>query len=201
MMQMKALRAMVIAIAVATPFAAQSQEVDYDRLIAEWAKGRGEIVTPSAQKAALKAAAEGFSTKAISAGLNHEAADKIALAITDAGYVVAKPHGVTAKWSTGEYTFAWEDSGQFEAISKALEPELIYASLDRFPSIIVVVEPVPPVDYVTEINGETVTSVEKGVYRVDPGDVVVRVTRPTHPDCLWKGTLETGAKQQVDCKL
>ncbi|BAV49130.1 Uncharacterized protein MLTONO_4227 [Mesorhizobium loti] len=198
---MRAFKVMVFAIAFVAPFAAQSQEVSYDALIAAWAQQRGEIVNPPARKAALKAAAEGFSTKAISAGLNHEATDKIALAITDAGYIVAKPHGLTAKWSTGEYTFAWDDAGQYAAISKALEPELIYASQERFPRVTVIVEPVPPVDYLTEINGEQVESVAKGVYRVYPGDVIVRVTRPSHPDCLWKGTLQAGAQQQVDCKL
>ncbi|TPL71894.1 hypothetical protein FJ941_28320 [Mesorhizobium sp. B2-3-13] len=196
-----ALKSIMLAVAFIVPFAVHAQELNYDSLITTWATERGEIVTPSAQTAALRVAAEGFSVKAAAAGLNPEAVDRIAKAMTDAGFVVAKPHGVTAKWSTGEYTFAWEDTSQFAAISKALDAQMIYAALEQLPLVTVIVEPVPPVDYLVDINGEQVHSVKKGVYRVDPGDVVVRVARPTRPACLWKGSLKLGDQQTVTCKL
>lgn len=177
------------------------EEFNYEIQISGWEKQSGEVVTPSARKAALKAIATDFTSTATYAGINPTDASKVAMAIRDAGYVSTKSQGVIAKWSTGEVHFGWEDADQYATVSKTLKPELISLHLDRLPRITVVVDPVPPVDYLVEINGERVRTTDKGQYRVDIGDVVVRVTRASRQDCLWKGNLQAGAEQQVACKL
>jgi hypothetical protein len=177
------------------------QEFNYEVQITAWEAKSGELVTSSAHKAALKAIATDFSSTATYAGIDHDDASKVALAIKDAGDFSVKSQGVIAKWSAGEVRFAWDDATQFATVASTLKPELISLQLERLPSITVVVDPVPPVDYLIEINGERVRTTDKGKYRVDIGDVIVRVTRASRQDCLWKGTLQAGAEQQVACKL
>lgn len=178
-----------------------TQEFNYEGLIGRWELISGEVVTTSAEKAALRAIATDFSAKATGAGINHDDASKVALAIKNAGYFSVQSQGVIAKWSAGEVRFAWVDPNQFATVSSTLKPELISLQLERLPRVTVVVDPVPPVDYLVEINGERVRTTDKGQYRVDVGDVVVRVTRASRQDCLWKGNLQVGAEQQVACKL
>jgi hypothetical protein len=178
-----------------------AQEFNYDAKITAWEVKTGEVVTSSAHQGALKAIATDFTSSAASAGINHDDASKVALAIKDAGYFSVKSQGVIAKWSTGEVQFSWDNATQFARVASTLKPELVSGWLERLPSITVVVDPVPPIDYLVEINGERVQTTDKGKYRVDIGDVVVRVTRASRQDCLWKGTLQAGAEQQISCKL
>ncbi|MER9091520.1 hypothetical protein NKI34_10380 [Mesorhizobium sp. M0700] len=195
--------ALFATMAFALVSGASAQDTNWDAIIAEWADQRGELVTPAAQKAALKAFSDDFMAKASVLRIAPDATANIAKAMTGDGYVTVKPHGVVvvAFGSDGERTFTFTEPGQFDAVVKALEPKLLFAQLVEFPLVKVLVDPVPPVDYIVEINGERVQAREKGEYRVDIGETTVRVTRPPHPDCSWKGTLPAGAEQEVACKL
>lgn len=177
------------------------QEFSYEAQIMAWETRTGEVVTPSARKAVLRAIATDFSATATYAGIDVNSTSKVAEAIRDAGDFSVKPQGVIAKWSAGEVRFAWYDSNQFATVASTLKPELVSLQIERMPSITIVVDPVPPVDYLVQINGDPVRVNKEGRYRVDAGDVVVRVTRAARQDCLWKGNLQAGAVQQVACKL
>lgn len=185
--------------------AARAQEVNhefsYEVQIMAWEAKTGEVVTSSAHEAALKAIATDFSSTATAAGVNNDDTSMVALAIKDAGNFSVKSQGVIAKSSTGEVRFAWDNPTQFATVANTLKPELVSFQLELLPAITVVVDPVPPVDYLIEINGERVRTADKARYRVDIGDVVVRVTRASRQDCIWKGTLQAGEEQKVACKL
>jgi hypothetical protein len=73
--------------------------------------------------------------------------------------------------------------------------------LEMFPNIRLVVQPVPPRDYIVEINDERYPATESGLYGVAPGTVKVRVLRGTKPPCSWAGTVARGADQVVSCNL
>lgn len=177
------------------------QQFSYEAQIKAWETRTGEVVTASAHDAVLKAIAIDFSASATYAGIDVNNRSKVAQAIRDAGDFSVAPQGVIAKWSFGEVQFGWEDPTQFATVGSTLKPELISLKLEKMPCITVVVDPVPPVDYRIEINGDPVRVNDKGRYRVDAGEVVVRVTRAARQDCHWKGTLQLGAEQQVACKL
>ncbi|MCO6177464.1 hypothetical protein [Ciceribacter sp. RN22] len=177
------------------------QEFNYEVQITAWEATTGEMVTSSAREAALRAIATDFSSTATAEGISQGDALIVAQAIRDAGYFSVKSQGVIAKSSSGEVRFAWADATQFAKVANTLKPELVSFQIERLPTITVVVDPAPPVDYLIEINGERVRAIDKGRYRVDKGDVVVRVTRASRQDCFWRGTLQAGDEQQVTCKL
>ena len=85
-----------------------------------------------------------------------------------------------------------EDAFTIKAVSMRLE---------RMPRVKVVVEPVPPRDYVIQINGEEVPVTERGEYGVDPGLVKVKVTRTGKADCQWEGELNHGDEHPLNCKM
>lgn len=194
--------ALITSALMGTTFApAASEELSYESLISAWVSKSGEVVTPAAQKAALRATADDFLTKTSGAHVRDETRAGVAAAISGAGLVAVSPDKVTARWSSGEVNLKWDSVEENAVVAKALQPDMVSFHLEQFPRVTVVVKPVPPVDYLVEINGENVEATEKGFYRVAIGDVVVRVTRKKHPECLWKGTLKEGDQQVVNCKL
>ncbi|MBZ9815748.1 hypothetical protein [Mesorhizobium sp. CA7] len=192
---------MTSALVIATFAPAAAEELSYERLISAWENKSGEVITPAVQKAALRATAEDFLSKTSGARVREETRAGIAAAIGAAGLVAVSPDSVTARWSSGEVNLKWDSVEENAVVAKALQPELVSLHLEQFPRVTVVVKPVPPIDYLVEINGENVEATEKGFYRVSIGDVVVRVTRKRHSECLWKGTLKEGDQQVVNCKL
>ncbi|ESZ21397.1 hypothetical protein [Mesorhizobium sp. L48C026A00] len=196
-----AIAAAFAAMAFATVFDARAQEANWDTIVSKWADERGEIVTPAARVAALKAFSDLFIARAFTLQMPPDATANIAKVISGAGYVAVLPDKVVVGSGENRQIFALSGQAQADAVAKALEPDLLFAQLVEFPLVTVHVDPAPPVDYTVEINGERVQAREKGVYRVDIGEIAVRVTRAPHPDCLWKGTLKARDKQQVDCQL
>src|SRR5262249_1648267 len=79
--------------------------------------------------------------------------------------------------------------------------ERLNTYLQKFSTIKINVEPVPPRDYAVVINGENCPATEKGEYKVMPGESTVKVTRPPKPSCDWSGSIAEGATQLVACKL
>jgi hypothetical protein len=73
--------------------------------------------------------------------------------------------------------------------------------LERFPTIHLIVQPVPPRDYNVTINGEDCPTTERGLYKVPFGRVEVRVERTGKPSCLWNGQLVDGRTQEVACNF
>jgi hypothetical protein len=73
--------------------------------------------------------------------------------------------------------------------------------LQKFSTIKITVDPVPPRDYGVVINGDNCPATEKGEYKVMPGASIVKVTRATKPSCEWRGSIAEGATQFVACKL
>jgi len=73
--------------------------------------------------------------------------------------------------------------------------------LERFPTIHLSVQPVPPRDYNVTINGEDCPSTERGLYKVPFGHVEVRVERTGKPLCQWNGQLTDGRTQEVACNF
>jgi hypothetical protein len=73
--------------------------------------------------------------------------------------------------------------------------------LQKFGTIQIKVNPVPPRDYSVTINGESCPATEKGEYKVMPGNSTVKVTRPTKPSCDWSGSIAEGGVQLVACSL
>jgi len=89
---------------------------------------------------------------------------------------------------------------QASVLGKLLSMESISSWLERFPSVRVVVQPAPPIDYSIAINGEKCPP-EKGLYRVPAGLVKVQVTRSGKAPCIWHGSLLQGQVQDVSCSL
>ena len=73
--------------------------------------------------------------------------------------------------------------------------------LQSYPTVHVVVDPVPPRDYKVSINGDDCPPTEKGVYKVPSGNVQVSVTRPNKTPCSWTGNLSDGREQLIQCSL
>ncbi|WP_316199367.1 hypothetical protein [Bradyrhizobium sp. SZCCHNS2002] len=71
--------------------------------------------------------------------------------------------------------------------------------LQKYPIIHIVVNPVPPRDYVIRINGKVYEATERSEYAVKQGPVAVEVTRKDRPPCLWRGSAKP--VQEILCSL
>jgi hypothetical protein len=92
-------------------------------------------------------------------------------------------------------------TGGVSVMSQSDIVERAYSLLVRYPNIHIVVQPVPPIDYVVQIDGKIFRTTEQGLYGVPPGVVVaVRVQRPGRPPCNWSGRV-MGQEQVVMCML
>jgi hypothetical protein len=86
-----------------------------------------------------------------------------------------------AKTAEGQRKFSRRGYGYGRESSNVL-----VALLERFPILHVVVQPVPPRDYVIVINGERQVATEESKYAVERGRRTnVRVTRVGRPPCIW----------------
>jgi hypothetical protein len=75
------------------------------------------------------------------------------------------------------------------------------AFLEKYSTIKLIVKPAPPRDYKVTVNGEECPATEAGIYKVMPGESVVKATRPSKPQCDWHGPIAPGAVQEVNCPL
>jgi len=177
---------------------ASSQEVYFEQSIDEWRIASGVSVTDAGQKAALQAVAASFSEDAIAAGVDPLMAAKFSEAILGKGVIGGTADGMFAKWAKGSSELKFQTA---DAKIRALNSSFLVTQLERLPRVVFYVEPVPPKDFVIEINGEVAELTDRLEYAVDPGWVNVRVTRNLKPDCSWAGELKPGAMQAVNCKM
>jgi hypothetical protein len=71
----------------------------------------------------------------------------------------------------------------------------------RFPTIHLIVQPIPPRDYSISINGEDCPATERSLYKVPVGPTTVRVERSGKAPCLWSGTMMDNRTQDVSCNF
>jgi hypothetical protein len=124
------------------------------------------------------------------------------------GYYVAKPlHGPTISYDVPNVNAAdvnvipGGDTPSVRYLFSFTSKDRLNVYLQKFSTIKLNVEPVPPRDYSIVINGDNCRATEKGEYKVLPGVSTVQVTRPPKPSCEWSGSIAEGATQLVACKL
>jgi hypothetical protein len=86
------------------------------------------------------------------------------------------------------------------AVPASMNVTTFYNTLDTWPTIKLIVTPVPPRDYVVMLNGTRKNSTEQGEYIVPKGTMVqLVVSRPSIPVCKW--TQRVVRDEQVICRL
>src|SRR5262249_39637562 len=143
-----------------------------------WASENNVFVTTSARNQLHEFLAASLSN---SVGLPKESASALSQEIRDTGSLqfarvgppTRSPGLFSVKTTGGAFRVTNEQAG---VLAKLLSIESISSWLERFPTVRVVVQPAPPVDYIVAINGEKCPP-EKGLYRVPAGLVDVQVTR------------------------
>jgi hypothetical protein len=98
-----------------------------------------------------------------------------------------------AKYPTGE-------PARRDARAKTDVRLAAFALLEKFPTIHLTVQPVPPIDYTVAINGQDCPP-DRGAYKVPVGNFEIQVVRSGKPPCLQKGILSEGETRAVACKL
>lgn len=197
------LRALLIILSAgATSAGAQEVDVTLEKVIAQWSTEAGIIVTPAAAEAALKDVATKISTNALKAGVDPVQVAKFATVIEQGGYVSTVPGGIVGEGDAGKADLRLGGSHLYAEIVSTLQPKYVFMQLYQYPTLTVLVEPVPPVDFVIEINGWRPREAKPdGTYAFEPGEIDLLVTRNNRPDCTWKGRLEAGQKFSVSCKM
>jgi hypothetical protein len=174
---------------------------DIDKRIAEWSAQKDVTVTKSARTelgvelqkyVSANASRAGFTSNEVRALAEGAKKSSIKVVPVSSGYVVHVYEKAQIEARPG-YKVAFVDD--------LLSLSRVGSILERFPNIHLVVQPVPPRDYIVEINDERYPATESGLYGVAPGVVKVRVVRGTKPPCSWAGTVARGADQVVSCNL
>jgi hypothetical protein len=174
---------------------------DMDREINAWADQKGVVVTKTARDelgqalvgfVKINAPAVGFGASEINS--LERSARESSMTLQDstspiARYVVVSPNASTVPVNAFQTQFVFALFG------------LVTPTLERFPNIRLVVQPVPPRDYTVHINGQRYEATERGLYGVAPGRVGVRVIRETKPPCAWEGMVLRDSEQLVSCNF
>jgi hypothetical protein len=101
--------------------------------------------------------------------------------------------------------YFWNSRGLYESTLEGISrrvfsKENITIFLDRYGTLQLRIQPVPPRDYHVAINGEAAgTMTEKALYKVPPGVASVSVTRSPAPACEWRGLIASGETIEVPC--
>jgi hypothetical protein len=108
---------------------------------------------------------------------------------------LSRPAAKTAQRKFSREGYGYGYRGDLESSN------LVVAFLERFPILHVVVEPIPPRDYVILINGERQVATEESKYAVGRGKrTSVRVTRAGRPPCIW-GPKLVEDDEEILCSL
>jgi hypothetical protein len=161
----------------------------------------GVVVTSAARQAVLTEVAEGFGAEAIAAGFDPADVSTFSQAILKEGYITTVPGGLIGQWDSGKVEIPLKGPAQYQAIENTLSPKAVFMQIRHRPIVKIVVNPVPPRDYVVEINGVREKTTELSAYRVDAGKVAVRVTRANKPPCTWEDELTFGEEKEIPCDL
>jgi hypothetical protein len=186
---------------------ADAQEVMWGRDLVEiQLQEAGVYLTPPAERSFRGRIANDFSAGAVQAGFPRDQASAFANAVAfgkvysvgggRAGYYVANSPSLDA---------AAKIPGDAAPLVRYLfsftNREKLSVYLQKFSTIKINVDPVPPRDYSVVINDDMCPATEKGEYKVLPGKSTVKVTRLPKPSCDWSGTIQEGGTQLVACKF
>lgn len=181
----------------------QQIELSIANAVIQWSDTSNVVVLPSARRVALEAVAFQFGSEIIAAGVEPVDAAQFARSISEGAFIATTPTGLIGKWETGEAELFLSSPAQTDAVSKALSGEVVAMQLRRLPRITVTVSPVPPRDYVILINNQRNRARDRDaeVFAVEPGPVVVQVSRKDKPDCTWQGNMALGDEHLLNCDL
>lgn len=181
----------------------QQIELSIANAVAQWSETSDVVVLPTARRVALDAVALQFGSEVIAAGVEPVDAAQFARSISEGAYIATTPDGLIGKWETGEAELVLTSPAQTDAVSKALSVEVVTMQLRKLPRITVTVSPVPPRDYVILINNQRNRARDRDeeVFAVEPGPVIVQVSRKDKPDCTWRGNMALGDEHELHCDL
>ena len=199
-------RGFAVAVGIFAVTSLHAQEIDFEvelnNVITQWSADNGVVVTAGGAQTALKAVAVKVEQNAHAVGVDPSEVAKFKMAIEQGGNVSAAPFGMIGKWDTGETALKLKGLDQYAAVTDPLRPKYVFMQLYDLPTLTVLVEPVPPLDFEIEINGRRLREINpNGAYAIEAGEVDLLVTRATRPDCKWKGHLKTGEKRSIKCKM
>jgi hypothetical protein len=192
----------IVALAFSPALAQTHDPIDVDVATERWASENNVFVTKSARDQLHELLVASLSN---SVGLPKESLSAVGQELRDTGSLrfarVGPPTRSPGLFSVPTTVGAVQvTSEQASVLAKLLSMESISSWLARFPSIRVIVQPAPPVDYNIAINGEKCPP-DKGLYRVPAGLVDVQVTRFGKAPCVWRGSVLQGQTQDVSCSL
>jgi hypothetical protein len=201
---MKAYRYLLTGSVFFALFSGQSaiaQELNYNEVIGKWASDNDVVITAEGKKWVVDSLAKSFKEDAIDAGYTAVDAKKFSEAIADYGMVKAKAGTLVAETASSEIGLAISTPKGVAFANKVVTVEYAIFQITRAPTIKLTVEPVPPRDYVVELNGKLVESTVRGEYKPAPGPTTFRAKRTNKEDCVWGGVLADGQVQPVSCQL
>ena len=128
------------------------------------------VVTKGAREQLVRNVVAEFTASAHKAGLNPDDASRLSGALADGGTVEATPGGgnLVGRSSTGKVmaSVGMSNPDQSKVLLMGWRVDHIaWSILARYPTIHLVVQPVPPRDYSVKINGEDYPATESSVWR------------------------------------
>ena len=145
------------------------------------------------------------------------AAAKFSDGAVKAGFNSVETKSFSASMVSGEIRFGPQGSSDWIYSRDAALPPgekakagylLSFASVEsattflvKYSTIKLLVKPAPPRDYKVIVNGEECPATEAGIYKVMPGESAVKVSRPSKPECEWRGSIGPAGVQEIDCSL
>jgi hypothetical protein len=185
--------------------------------IDNWTEQTGVVVTQEVREQIARDLANQFETDAPKVGLNQADSRRLGSVIAAGGTVEYSAEGksktVRGRNDRGAVTYASvlppprrkADQYDSEKVWSSFLGSFdfkIFSVLISYPQIHVLVQPVPPRDYLVRVNGRTYASTEEGLYGVRADELVmVRVERMGKPPCDWSGTVPSGQIMSVKCDL
>jgi hypothetical protein len=158
----------------------------------------GAYLTKPARAQVGQFLAEQFSVSAMTLGFEAADAQLIAQGLRDQSLKLGILGAGSVQTSQG--TIRVNDQ-QYSYIKNIASSATFRPIIERFASVRLMVNPVPPRDYKIVINGEECEPTERDLYRVLPGHVAVRVSRTGKPECNWTGSIAGGKEQVIACSL
>ena len=182
---------------------AGAQEIDGTEALRAWERETGVYVTKAAKDRFPSYQASTFADSAPAYGFQNP--EKIAAAMSRGSKLQIEPSNTFGKQKVltddiGQRSLIG-DERQYAYVLSLFSFPTVASFLEKFATIRLSVQPVPPRDYKVVINGEDCPATEKGEYRVLPGSATINVTRVSKPACTWKGEIPAGKEHLVSCQF
>jgi hypothetical protein len=194
---------LIIFLGCVTPSLAQDNATTFvfNEAVQKWTADTGIVVTSAGQNLAIQTVAAEVSSLALTNGADPIDAAIWTEAFRQSGFVEITAKALISKGDQGEVALPYSDALKASGVEGSFTAKAVAMRLERMPRIKVIVEPVPPRDYLIHINGEKVTVTDRGEYGVMPGLVIVKVTRAGKADCRWEGELRIGDEHPLNCEM